>query len=57
VVGVADALTMASESPARALGIEGELGRLVPGAWADLVSLDPRTLELREVLIGGEPRV
>lgn len=56
VVGIAEALTMASESPARALGVERELGRLVPGAWADLVSLDPRTLELREVLVGGESR-
>lgn len=54
VVGVAEVLTMASESPARALGLERELGRLVPGAWADLISLDPRNLELREVLVGGE---
>jgi len=53
VVGVAEVLTMASESPARALGLERELGRLVTGARADLLSLDPRTLELREVLIGG----
>jgi N-acetylglucosamine-6-phosphate deacetylase len=51
----AEALTMASESPARALGLEREFGRLVPGARADLLVLDPRTLLLREVLLGGEP--
>jgi N-acetylglucosamine-6-phosphate deacetylase len=56
VVGIATALTMASEAPARALGVEHELGRLVPGALADLIALDPRTLELREVLLAGEPR-
>lgn len=55
VVGIAQALTMASESPARALGLERELGRLVPGAWADLIALDPRTLELRAVWIAGRP--
>lgn len=55
VVELAQALTMASESPARALGLERELGRLVPGARADLLALDPRTLALREVLLGGEP--
>lgn len=54
VVGIAPALTMASESPARALGLEGELGRLVPGAWADVIELDPRTLELRGVWIAGQ---
>ncbi len=55
VAGIAQALTMASESPARALGLEHELGRLVPGAWADLLALDRRTLELREVLVAGTP--
>jgi N-acetylglucosamine-6-phosphate deacetylase len=55
VVDVADARTMASESPARALGLERELGRLVEGAHADLLVLDPATLAPREVLVGGEP--
>lgn len=54
VVGVAEALTMASETPARALGLERELGRLVPGARADLLVLGPE-LELREVLLAGSP--
>lgn len=54
VVELATALTMAAESPARALGLEGELGRLVPGARADWIALDPRSLQLREVGVGGE---
>jgi len=55
VVELASALTMASESPARALGMEDELGRFVPGARADWIALDPETLEAREVVVGGQP--
>ena len=54
VIELAPALTMASESPARALGLEHELGRFVPGAHADWIALEPRTLALLEVGIGGE---
>lgn len=54
VLGTAEALTMASEAPARALGLEGELGRLVPGARADLLLLAARDLALEGVLLGGE---
>jgi cytosine/adenosine deaminase-related metal-dependent hydrolase len=53
VVGLAEALAMASETPARALGLEREIGRLAPGARADLILLDPLTLELREIRILG----
>ena len=55
VVGVEDALTMASEAPARALGLEDDLGRLRIGGRADLLLLDAADLALREVWIGGEP--
>jgi N-acetylglucosamine-6-phosphate deacetylase len=55
VTDAATALTMASASPARALGLERELGHLVPGAHADLLVLAPESLALREVLLGGEP--
>lgn len=51
VCSLAEALTMASTSPARALGIEG-CGRLYPGARADLIVLDA-DLEPIEVRVGG----
>jgi len=57
VVGLADALTMACEAPARALGLEHDLGRLVAGARADVLVLAPDGLALERVLVGGkEPR-
>ena len=46
-----DALRMASQTPARFLGLEG-LGEIRPGAWADLVLLDGEG-GVRETLIGG----
>ncbi len=55
VVSLEEALVMASETPARALGIEGEAGRLSEGARGDLILLDPGDLGLREVLVGGVP--
>jgi len=54
VVSLEDGLRMASETPARALGLENELGRLVRGARADLIVLAPGSLELVEVRLGGE---
>lgn len=53
IVSVADALSMATMAPARALGLEDELGHLAPGARADLVVLEPGTLALRKVLLAG----
>ena len=54
VVSIPDALRMASETPARALGLADELGRLVVGARADLLVLT-ESLHLAEVLIAGLP--
>lgn len=54
-VGLADALTMASAAPARALGLETELGVLAVGARADLVVLRGAELALEDVLVGGLP--
>lgn len=51
VCSLADALTMASSSPARALGLEG-CGRLYPGARADLIVLDAELAPI-EVRVGG----
>ncbi len=53
VVGIEDALRMASETPARALGLERELGTLSAGARADLIVLSPNDLGLVDVLVGG----
>lgn len=39
--------------PAGYLGI-GDRGRIAPAAWADLLALDPATLELRTVWLEGE---
>jgi N-acetylglucosamine-6-phosphate deacetylase len=55
VVSAGEALAMASAAPARALGLEGELGAVAPGARADLMLLEPASLALRGVLLGGRP--
>ncbi len=55
VLSLEEALTMGSESPAAALGLASEVGRLAVGARADLIVLRGTDLELSEVLVGGEP--
>jgi N-acetylglucosamine-6-phosphate deacetylase len=50
-VGLVDAATICSSTPARALGLKG-LGAIVPGATADLVVLD-RTLNVTHTFIAG----
>jgi N-acetylglucosamine-6-phosphate deacetylase len=54
IMTLEEALTLASETPARALGMDSELGRLAPGAHADLLVLRGTTLELEAVYVGGE---
>ena len=41
-VGIADALTMASRTPATFLGLESQLGAIAPGYRADLVAFNSR---------------
>ena len=53
VVSPADALTMATLAPARALGLESGIGVLIPGAKADLIVLEAGTLALQRVFTGG----
>ena len=53
VVSLADALHMASETPARALGLEEDRGRLSVGARADFIVLEGAGLELSDVVVGG----
>ena len=50
----AAALAMATRVPAELIGQSGRIGRLAPGAWADLVHLGP-DFDLRGVWRRGEP--
>ncbi|MFN0008738.1 MAG: N-acetylglucosamine-6-phosphate deacetylase [Planctomycetota bacterium] len=53
VLGLAEALTIASTTPARALGLEGEIGELRKGLSADLIVLRGAELALGEVWVSG----
>ena len=52
---LAEALKMATATPARLLGLDGRIGGLAPGARADLIHLDDR-LNLRGVWLAGAPQ-
>lgn len=54
VVSLEDAITMAAWAPAKALGIEREVGHLEVGARADWLVLEPENLEIQSVVIAGE---
>ena len=45
-VGVRDALEMYTVGPARASGIHGEIGKIMPGMLADMVLLEPDILSI-----------
>lgn len=53
-IDLADALAMASHTPARFLGLDGELGAVAPGYRADLVAFNDG-FEVIETWIGGRP--
>jgi len=53
-VPVATAVRHATGNPAAVLGAT-DRGRLAPGARADVVALDPETLAVRGVWVGGQP--
>ena len=48
------ALRAASSEPARFLGIADRLGRLSPGCRADMVALDPGTIEVLDSWVAGQ---
>ena len=52
-LSVADASVRTAAYPARYLGL-ADRGVITAGAWADLVALDPVTLQLRQVWVEGE---
>jgi N-acetylglucosamine-6-phosphate deacetylase len=52
-VTIEDALIMASRTPARFLGLDKELGRILPGYRADLVAFD--AARVLATWIGGRP--
>jgi N-acetylglucosamine-6-phosphate deacetylase len=52
-VPLAEVVRMASLTPARIAGFDGELGSITPGKRADLVVLD-QGLEVRAVYVGGD---
>jgi len=57
VLGLPEALTMASETPARALGREHEFGTLRVGAAADFLVLRGPELRLDAVHVAGEAQL
>jgi len=54
---LAEALPLATTAPAAFLGIGGWLGRLAPGCRADLVALDPNTVDVFATWVAGSPSV
>ncbi len=53
-VGIADALAMASRTPATFLGLQSELGAIAPGYRADLVAFDSK-FEIIKTWVAGQP--
>jgi N-acetylglucosamine-6-phosphate deacetylase len=53
-VPLTEALRLASANPAQFLGMADTLGRLAPGWRADMVAIDPETVEVHHTWIAGE---
>ena len=52
-IPLSEAVAAASKHPAQAIGMEGQIGSLTPGACADMLLLDSE-LRLQKVYIGGK---
>ena len=60
-VPLSEALRFATKNPAEFLGLGDKLGRLAPGLRADMIALDPSTIEVLDCWaagahVGAEPR-
>jgi N-acetylglucosamine-6-phosphate deacetylase len=51
------ALRFASAHPAGFLGVDDKLGRLAPGYRADIVAIDPNTIEVLETWVAGKDSI
>jgi N-acetylglucosamine-6-phosphate deacetylase len=49
-----DAITLASDAPARFLGVADRLGRLAPGYRADMIALDPAAIRVLATWVAGQ---
>ncbi|TMJ32257.1 MAG: hypothetical protein E6G88_03540, partial [Alphaproteobacteria bacterium] len=49
-----DAIGLATEAPARFLGIADRLGRLAPGYRGDMVALDPDAIRVLATWVAGK---
>lgn len=54
ICGFREAIVMATYNPARLLGMQNQIGSLSPGAYADLLLWDKKTLALKQVIFNGE---
>ncbi|MGC2203294.1 MAG: N-acetylglucosamine-6-phosphate deacetylase [Stellaceae bacterium] len=52
---LAEALRLASASPAAFLGVDDRLGHLAPGYRADMVALDPQAIRVLTTWVAGTP--
>lgn len=53
-VPLTEALRFASANPAQFLGVADKLGRLAPGWRADMVAIDPQTIEVHRTWVAGK---
>jgi N-acetylglucosamine-6-phosphate deacetylase len=52
-VPLTEAIRFASVNPAEFLGVADKLGRLAPGRRADMVAIDPETIEVHRTWVAG----
>jgi N-acetylglucosamine-6-phosphate deacetylase len=55
-IPIVDALICATLTPARAVGLENKIGKLVPGNRADFIicTISGKRINVEEVFVGGE---